>query len=240
MLAAIASKRLDTLSCAPRLSTPHATPFYASDLVSLVQPSLQELELDCWTSSLDTGGALLPSFPSTLHLTHLKLAFAGAEKLILRLLAAAQSLEVVYVYIEAMFEDPAALASALMPSATTLRSLTLKTNPPLEARPGQQSPYPPAFNRILPHFHQLDYLSISASEISPEALRFLPPSLTHLEIESITDFPHFDFSSHLFRVLSSTSFTLQTLIIHDDGWRVDEAEAVRIVCAGKGIKFACL
>ena len=237
LLAAMASKQLESLVCAPRLNTPHSALFHAADLVAIAKYSLRKLEMDCWAIPLEGRDAPLPSFPPLVNLTHLKLAFAGAEPLVLHLLAASRSLEAAIVYVECMYDDPAALASALLPSASTLRRLTFKTNSPLESFPGQQPPYPPTFNRILPHFQQLEYLSISATEISAEALRTLPPSLTHLEIESITDFPHFDFSEFLLRTIASTHFTLRSLIIHDDSWHPDEAEEVRVACASRGIQF---
>ena len=136
-----------------------------------------------------------------------------------------------------LFRSPAALASALMPSAATLRHLTFLANPPLETFPGRQPPFPPAVNRILPSFEQLEFLSISATEVSVEALRLLPSTLKHLEIESITNFPYFDFSDTLLHIISTTHFTLQTLVVQDQSWSSEEAGEVRTACAARGISF---
>ena len=237
LLAALASKQLESLVCAPRLNTPQSALFRAADLVSLASPGLQHLELDIWTFPLESREAALLSFPSPLDLTHVKLACSGAEPLVLPLLAATNRLEEADVYLEYMCEDPAALASALMPSAATLRHLTFLANPPLETFPGRQPPFPPAVNRILPSFEQLEFLSISATEVSVEALRLLPSTLKHLEIESITNFPYFDFSDTLLHIISTTHFTLQTLVVQDQSWSSEEAGEVRTACAARGISF---
>ncbi|KAL8283344.1 hypothetical protein RQP46_005754 [Phenoliferia psychrophenolica] len=237
LLAAITSKRLDTLVCAPRLHTPNSTLYHGSDLQLLCGAARKHLELDFWIVPPTSREFSLPQ-RQPLTLTHLALSCSNEPHDLMRIIKSAATLVALNVYIEAVC-DPAALADALVPSAKTLRRISFISNPPVENIPGGIISLMPTFDRILPSFLQLEHLSTSATEISPSALRRLPPTLSHLEVDSVAHSPHFLSPDALLEVLSdlSITFSLATLVLHSESWLDDAREAVREACAKRDIVF---
>lgn len=127
-----------------------------------------------------------------------------------------------------------------------IRRLKYHLNPSvteLEAKFSRDDP--PLFDRLfalVPSYEKLEYLSVSATDISVEALKSLPPSLRHLEVHAYSEFSMFGgYSSELVDVLRDTNIDLplKQLTVRDvsDGWAAESVEHVHQICKARGITF---
>lgn len=245
LLAAITSKPLLSLVCAPRLIKPDVnwtSELYHSTDIQLVSQSLLKLELDFWSKSMPLP-VPLPSLPP-LRLVELRLhCDLPHELLCLILKAAGSTLEILDLYFERILslEDT---TQALLPSVQSLRKLRYISNPTLEELGNTNVNLTPIFDRLLPHYHQLEKLSVSATEVSTNLLRLLPPCLKDLEVQSFNHHGTFMFSNVLLLALKDESieFKLETFTVLDaaEVWEAENVELVRSACRARGIIFQFL
>jgi hypothetical protein len=242
LLPAILSKSLTSLVCAPRLVKPEVPwtrqLYWATD-VQLALPTLKRLELDFWAAPIPLP-IPLPVLPP-LVLVELRLHCDLPDELLYLLLAAAgPTLEVVDLYFERILsaEDTTA---ALIQSTRSMRQFRYISNPTLDELQNFNINVTPIFDRLLPHYHQLERLFTSATEISTNLFRLLPPCLRDLEIQSFNHHGTFGYSNTLLTALQDESleFHLKTLTVHDaaEVWDEDSVLAIRAACRVRGIMF---
>lgn len=242
LMAAITSKPLLSLVCAPRLVKPNVgwtRELYKSTDIELALPTLLRLELDFWASPV-TLPIPLPVIPP-LSLVELRLhCDLPHELLFLLLTAAGSTLEVADLYFEKLLsleETTAALAT----SVHTMKKLRYISNPTLDELNNFNVNVTPIFDRLLPHYQQLERLSVSATEVSTNLFRLLPPCLRDLEVQSFNHHGTFVYSNVLLLALrdQSFNFTLETFTVHDaaEVWEEESVELVRAACRSRGITF---
>jgi len=101
------------------------------------------------------------------------------------------------------------------------------------------------FDQLLPYQQHLHRLSISATEISTNMFRLIPPSLVHFEIQSFNHVGSFIFSQRLIEPLLDPSLefgALESLVLYDsaDAWLEENVEAMAQACEARGIRFTFL
>lgn len=242
LIPVILSKSLLSLVCAPRLVKPHVgwtRQLYHSTDVQLALPTLTRLELDFWAAAAPLPNPL-PILPP-LNLVELRLHCDLPDELLHLLLAAAgPSLHIVDLYFERVVSVDHA-AAALMHSTRSMKNLRYISNPTLDELSNFNSHLTPVFDRLLPHYIQLERLFISATDISTNLLRLLPPCLRDLDIQSFNHHGLFAFSQSLILALQDDSllFSLETLTVHDatEVWEEENVDAMRETCRSRGIEF---
>ena len=239
ILAAIRALPLISLVYLPRYDSPVSPPNREMSLRELVDPKLEGLEVELWGDPSPIVSAL-PSFPP-LTLRHLRVFSPGADALIFSLVAAASpTLETLDMYVETVFKDPRVAAAALMPAARTLRRLKYLTCPSLaDLAASYDASQPQVFDYILPHFIHLEYLFISATEVSPHLFRLLPPMLRELEIRSYNHIPAFHYNDMLIGDLvdPAIEYRLEELVLHDEAWSQPQVDSLGAATAARGITF---
>ncbi|KAL8276947.1 hypothetical protein RQP46_010675 [Phenoliferia psychrophenolica] len=239
LLAAIQSApALTDLAVLPRLNL-EDSPFQATDLLQLVTPTLERLELDAWAEPVPHP-LPLPSFQSeSLALTSLRISFTNGDAVVLALLeAAGPKLVSIDVYLEAGFESTDAIARALLPSHSTLRHLSYLNNPAgFEAHLDPN--FERLFDRILPQFKHLHTLRTFTAEFSAlNPFRLLPPSMRRLQLSAFDDSPTFHPTALLNSLTDhSIDVHLAELQLEDEGWEQDEVDAVADALAARGVAF---
>ncbi|KAL8286184.1 hypothetical protein RQP46_004672 [Phenoliferia psychrophenolica] len=240
LLVAIRSKPLLAIVCLPRLESPNDALFHATDLQELVTPTLERLEVDFWVEPTPILPFLNPPFP-TLALTDIRVFFSGANALVLALLAASgPTLQTAEVYFEDIFDNIELTSASLMPSTKTLRRLQYLTNPSLAALEERYDPTAlQVFDHVLPHFEKLEYLSTSATEVSTNIFRLLPPSLRSLRIQSYSHTPSFHPDEALLDAIEDQSieFHIEHVEINDHAWDEDDIEDIGEALAARGVAF---
>lgn len=241
LLAAITSKpRLVSLIVAPRLTHQNAgwtsELFQPADLHRLALPSLHHLELNVWAADARRRP---PTLVPELKLRALRLFATAPVSVTFALLQAASSLEFLELYTESSLpvDD---LVAALRHSTSTMQRVLCVSNPGGEDT--EFDPHPvPAFDQLLPDYHQLVYLEVSSTEISPNAFTRLPPSLRHLGIRSYFGAQSSAFSAELLQVLRIPGLVLflESVTVADDhdGWDVDAVAQLTSAFARRGITF---
>lgn len=199
--------------------------------------------MDVWAA---TPVPVIPPPASTfgpLSLVSLRLFCAIPNALLVLLLGATSTLEVVDLYLETILQ-PAELVNALLPSASSLRNLQLLVNPPLEDIANFDASLVPALDRLLPHFTRLTNLVVSATEISNRLFPLLPMCLRHLEIRSFGPRSLFYFDDCLLDSLEDEALDirLETLVVRDvlSEWDEDELEELSDACLARGVRFSFL
>ncbi|KAL8293188.1 hypothetical protein RQP46_000882 [Phenoliferia psychrophenolica] len=246
LLDAILSRPLVSLLCSPRLDNIDAVwtgeLFRPSDIPRLVSiPTLERLELDTWTATpAVTPPHEAPVF-GPLRLRVLRLFHAIPTEILYPLLiAAAPTLEVCDVYVEALL-DPDTLFDALILSTPHIIDLTCVSNPSSLELDMFDAPNTPSFDRLLPHFRRLERLYVSGTEISSNFFRLLPPCLRHLTIRSLNPGAIFGYSQVLIDALKDPllQISLQTFTVRDilEEWEDDELDAMARACSARGIDF---
>ncbi|KAL8286295.1 hypothetical protein RQP46_004783 [Phenoliferia psychrophenolica] len=244
LLAAIQTKPLVSLLCSPRLVNIDAgwtrELFRAEDIPTLCLPTLERLELDTWTAGPSTPPRVPPVF-GPLRLKVLRLFTAVPPYILYPLLVATSStLEVCDVYVEGWL-SPDKLYEALLPSTPNIIDLTCVSNPSSFELDVFDQPYTPAFDRLLPHFEKLTRLFISATEISSDFLRLLPPTLRHLTIRSFNPRSTFTFSERMVKCLRDLSLELflETFTVRDvvEDWEEEDLQVMVDACRARGIEF---
>lgn len=59
----------------------------------------------------------------------------------------------------------------------------------------------PVFDRVLPYFTRLEKFSVSASEVSIDLFRLLPPCVRHVRIQAFNHLASFYYSGRLIECL---------------------------------------
>lgn len=173
LLSALAGTHLASLVAVPK----YGRLYQPLDLLVLLLPSLQRLEVQLILTDSD---ATDPLFPPPLHLppsqiTSLRLVVSLPEQHYHSLITiVGTALAEADIYIE--FLDPPDSAKALKAWTTTLASLRRLR---IFSNSGHDYQVP-WFDQLLPHFKQVERLSLSASNLTPTVLRNLPSSLPHL------------------------------------------------------------
>ncbi|KAL8291317.1 hypothetical protein RQP46_002295 [Phenoliferia psychrophenolica] len=240
LLAAIRARRLRSLVCLPRNSDEEASLYHDFDLLELVTPVLQSLEVDFYSNSLPLPSRL-PSFPTPLSLRDFRAFASGSNALVLDLIKASGStLENVSVYFETFFENPRTVAEAFAPSTNTLKTLSFLCNPTVAELDGlYDQDALQLFDRILLSFRRLESLVTAATEVSSHVFGGLPPSLRHLEVRSLNHRAAFRFNPDIVVALSDFSrpFGLEVLKLKELEWEESEVARMRVALEGRGTEF---
>ncbi|KAL8293134.1 hypothetical protein RQP46_000828 [Phenoliferia psychrophenolica] len=199
--------------------------------------------LNTWTATPSTPPHEAPVF-GPLRLRVLRLFNAIPTEILYPLLiAAAPTLEVCDVYVEALL-DPDTLFNALLPSTPNIVDLTCVSNPSSHELDIFDAPYTPSFDRLLPHFSRLERLYVSGTEISSNFFRLLPPCLRHLTIRSLNPRAIFGYSQVLIDALKDPllQISLRTFTVRDilEAWEDDELDAMARACRARGIVFVLI
>ncbi|KAM0753734.1 hypothetical protein T439DRAFT_162533 [Meredithblackwellia eburnea MCA 4105] len=248
LLAAITSLPLVSFVCSPRLFTVEDEStrelFRPQDVIRILRPSLQHLELDIWAASAPHDGFIPPPPPSrdydipTLNLRSLRLVSAVPACVALLILRSSPALEYLDIYHEGLI--PAVdLDSALQSSAASLRVLEYVANPSLDEF--QALDFSPTLDRLLPSFKRLERLTVSGCEVSASALWHLPSTLRHLEIQNLHPLASFTYSERLLNAFREPGnpIPLETFTLRDSRheWTVDEVSLIEGACMARGISF---
>ncbi|ORY89798.1 hypothetical protein BCR35DRAFT_300291 [Leucosporidium creatinivorum] len=251
LLAALATLNLQSLVCAPRLGISDrdwATGLYAANDLALAHPSFKSFELEFGGAGSPPAVALPPlmsPLPLFLPLVELRLHCDLSDQMLWALLSACQLLEVYDVYFEKLLPSKQT-ARAMRASAASIKLLRFVCNPTLEQLElFDPSTHEPIFDQLLPYQQHLQRLSISATEISTNIFRLIPPSLVNLEIQSFNHVGSFIYSQHLIDHLLDPSLdlgALESLVLYDsaDAWVEENVEAMRHACEARGIRFTFL
>lgn len=241
LLSAIDSRRqLKALVCLPRQELPGGPLFHPIDILALATPTVERLELDFATTPTPLPSSLPIS--ATLSLTHLRAFCDAACDVIFHLIASAgPTLLSLDLYFEAA-HDPRIASTSLLPCTATLQRLSYLANPP---NPDLAQPTlfdPPLLDLLLPHFRVLADLAVSATDISPGALRRLPPSLKRLEVHSLRSFSRFGVAEDVLEVLREQSqmMGLEAFEIRGEEWSEEQVERVREAFRRRGVQFQSL
>lgn len=242
LLPSILSKPLLSLVCAPRLVKPNVgwtSELYRAIDIQLALPTLKRLELDFWASPAPLPDPL-PVLP-LLPIVDLRLHCDIPDELLYLILAAAgPTLQVVDLYFERILSLNETTA-ALFRSTKTMRKFRYISNPTLDELSNFNAHVTPIFDRLLPHYEQLERLFVSATEISTNLFRLLPPCLRDLEVQSFNHHGTFVFSRVVLLALQDASldFRLETFTVHDaaEVWEEDSIAAMRVACRARGISF---
>ena len=240
-LAAITTKDLKSLVvCSPRKATDHGL-FLSTDLAELCSPSLKSLEIEFWSHRAEIPTpvpTVAPTF-GLLALREARIEVSGNDDVgVLSFIAASgPTLESLDLYVENLF-DSDSLFDALQPSTTSLRTLVLTQNPSdqiLERITNFDGT--PALDRLLPHFKHLETLTASATEVSYQVLRLLPPSLRRLQVASYTPDPAFHFHEALIADILNPSLkiAITSFEVNDELWEESDAEVLKAACATRGL-----
>lgn len=240
LLAALRKKPLRSLVCLPRLESSFNALFRSADLIDMISPELERLDMDFWADSTKVTPATI-TFPP-LALVEVRLFCSNADSPILALLAAAgPRLESIYVYFECLFDKKSAASAALLPSADTLRSLTWVVNPVLHELEARFNPRAlQVFDQILPRFTRLVHLRTSATEVSTNLFRILPPALRRIELNAFHHSPSFHFDANILSAINDQTIDFRSLAefeLHDEGWTRRDVKAVGRALRARGVAF---
>lgn len=126
-------------------------------------------------------------------------------------------------------------------SSKTMRNFRYVSNPTINALTELQPTTFPLFDQLLPHYENLEVLSVSATEISIQAFRNLPTSLRILDIISFnhqaTFISHPDFLDILHDHNNPISLTKFSLSDSAEAWEPDYLEALRKAFLARGVIF---
>ncbi|GAA6029508.1 hypothetical protein JCM8097_003713 [Rhodosporidiobolus ruineniae] len=244
---------LSTLVCSPRFCDPDgdmideeheggwgANLYSRTDLRELALPDrLRTLELD-FASSWDATVLPLQSTVPTKRLKQLRLRCDTNVDVLWAVLAQCSELEVCELYFESMLPRDETTA-ALRPSAVTLKHLEFFSNPTLDDLAHFDSFALPIFDRLLPYYSQLEHLAVSATEVSTNVFRLLPPTLTSLEIQAFNHVSTFLYTDQLVEDLREPMYAqgLSSLRVNDaaEAWEGPDIQSLREACEARGIDF---
>ncbi|GAA6036990.1 hypothetical protein JCM8097_005494 [Rhodosporidiobolus ruineniae] len=240
---------LSTLVCSPRFYDPDgdmvddeheggwgANLYSRTDLRELALPDrLRTLELD-FASSWDATVLPLQSTVPTKRLKQLRLRCDTNVDVLWAVLAQCSELEVCELYFESMLPRDETTA-ALRPSVVTLKHL----DPTLDDLAHFDSFALPIFDRLLPYYTQLEHLAVSATEVSTNVFRLLPPTLTSLEIQAFNHVSTFLYTDQLVDDLREPMYAqgLRRLRVNDaaEAWEAPDIQSLREACEARGIDF---
>ena len=96
------------------------------------------------------------------------------------------------------------------------------------------------FDQILPLFQRLTFLGTSASQVSTNLFRLLPPSLRHIEISSYHSNSSFRSDPSIFCALFDPSLELRItrFDLRDEGWEREDVELIRRALRERGVTFS--
>lgn len=181
LLAALVTKPLLTLVCAPRLATPSAREWFQSDDIALALSSLTRLELDFWgTANLTHPYPAIPHCPS---LQHVRLHFSYPSDLVFAIVEGCTNLVTADLYFERLAPQDRA-AQAFRASVATLKHLRFVSNPTSDELDAFDESTKPFLDALFPQFGALETLTVSATDVSIALFRSLPPTLHSLLIQS--------------------------------------------------------
>ena len=100
----------------------------------------------------------------------------------------------------------------------------------------------PIFDLLLPLQKNLGHLIVSATDVSTNLFRLLPPNLAIVDIQSFNHVGSFVFSHRLIDHLRDPNVkleSLKTLTVHDaaEGWKEEDVSALGKACEARGIRF---
>lgn len=220
--------------------------FRKTDIDELALPTLRALELDAWTDLTSHAPltTVVPQF-SPCPIVNLRLHFVMPDALLFALLAAAgPTLQVVDIYLEHVLsiEDT---FTALRPSHRTLRNFRYVCNPTIDELAHLAPTTVPLFDRLfsptLPPFEEIERLLCSATDISTNAFKNLPPSLRTLEVISYNHQAVFVSNPEFLDILTdrSVDISLRQFTLSDSGevWDAEYLEALRQAFLARGVIF---
>lgn len=240
LLAAVVTKPLLTLICAPRIASPSAREWFRSDDVALALPSLTRLELDFW------GAAILdlpaPSIPSCPSLRHIQLHFSYPSNLVFAIIEGSPNLVTADLYFERLAPQDRS-ARAFESSVGTLKHLRFISNPTSDELDNFDESTKAFLDHLFPKFQALETLSVSATDISIALFRSVPPTLRHLTIQSYNHRAIFskDRADELLETLrdGNLDIRLETFKLYDlaEAWE-ELIPELREAFVARGIEFS--
>ncbi|KAK4702083.1 hypothetical protein P7C70_g4141, partial [Phenoliferia sp. Uapishka_3] len=241
LLAAIKGKpSLAALVLLPRFDTPEAPLYEDFDLVPLMT-KLDAFEVQMLPGRFTPRPRAIEPFLTAVTLRELRILCLGGNALILPIIAAAgPTLEVLDVYVEHLYECPGPVVDALLKTTKTLRRLKYITGP-LDSIVGRT--YDPTklqvLDYVLPHFQQLLILTASASEVSPNLFRIIPPCVRKIELYALNRTPSFRYAGTMLDALADLTidFKLEAMDVHGVGWARMEEVIIGAALASRGISF---
>ncbi|GAA5825097.1 hypothetical protein JCM5353_006505 [Sporobolomyces roseus] len=218
-------RKLETLVISPRFqswdcSSWGVNAFAKTDVVEFsLPPLLERLELDF----ASTWSAPFPIISSQAQPNSIKTIWLNCdseEHALWQVLTSSESLAFCQLYFERLLE---------------------REGPTIEDLAHFDSTAIPIFDILLPLYHQLETLIVTATELSCRLFRLLPRSLRYLEITSLNDQARFFMDLQLLRDLEDTSLEihLEELVVKDTAQVYDQNLIQEFYerCTARGIIF---
>ncbi|BGP13618.1 hypothetical protein JCM10213_007794 [Rhodosporidiobolus nylandii] len=246
-----AATSLRVLVCSPRFYEPDAklmgeegtwgVDLYSrTDLYDLaLPPELHTLELD-YESSWSARDLPIHNGLHVSRLRKLRLRCDTDQEVLWEVLGKCTELEVCELYFERLLSRDETTA-ALRASTASMKHLSFMSNPTLDDLALFDQTQQPIFDRLLPMYTQLETLSVSATEVSAEVFRLIPPSLKSLEVQAFNHVSMFRFTPQMVQDLATPVFAkgLKSVRVHDaaEAWEELDIAQLKTACETRGIEF---
>ncbi|GAA5828375.1 hypothetical protein JCM11251_006219 [Rhodosporidiobolus azoricus] len=212
-------------------------------------PSLENLEITTFVKPAERP--LTPKYFPPLALRRIKVHADYPMEVLVHALRQSSQLEFVDLYFE-LHKPLEEMLEALKPSvgATVemryICNLTHYELLALDATSSASLP-PTLFDTLLPLYTKLTYLRVSATDISPLALRFLPPTFRKLHVRVLSVHSRFTCVGllNLLRTSSGGGSSLafpeafEDLVVVDspDHWPIDQLDEIERLLEERGVRF---